>query len=90
MYGEVCVRPVEGVQQGELCIIFLHKVIVEIGKFDLQFAGLEVDVIVEAHCLFGVKHGVEGLKVGISFWIVGLDAVLRSDLYGAGVVEGGL
>jgi hypothetical protein len=52
---------VEGVQQSELCIVFLHKIIVEIGKFDLQFAGLEVDVIVQPHCLFGVEHGVEGL-----------------------------
>jgi hypothetical protein len=37
--------------------------LIEIGKFDLELASLEVDIFIEPDCFFGVEHGVEGLEV---------------------------
>jgi hypothetical protein len=64
--------------------------LIEISEFDLELASLKFNVVIEPDCLFGVKHGVEGLKVGDSFGVVGMEAVLRPHLERAGIVEGGL
>ena len=70
----------EGIQEGELGLVLLNEIMIEIVKFYLKVERLEVDFLVKSHCLLGVQHGVKGLEVVIALWVAGVDAVLWSDL----------
>lgn len=59
----------EGIQQSKLSAILLGEIMIEISKFDVELAWLELIFIAILDPFFRVEHGVEGFEVGGTFWI---------------------
>ena len=60
----------EGVEQTELCTIFLAEVVIEVGEFDVDLAPLELILISVFDFFFRLEQRVEGLHVGIPLRVV--------------------